>query len=186
MQPITSTSIYLMKVTLKGPSPKIWRQIQVQGGTTLNKLHRILQAAMGWGNLYRYEFIVGDAHYGEHHPEYHYKMKSDNATKLYQVATQVGAVFTYLYDFNNGWEHEMVTESIKSSALGLKYALCLSGERACPPEDCAIVGGYDHFMQVIANPKDKEFHEMMQWAGGSFNPERFDINDVNERLKNIV
>lgn len=40
--------IYQIKVTLRDSKPPIWRRILVPGNITLAKLHRILQAAMGW------------------------------------------------------------------------------------------------------------------------------------------
>jgi hypothetical protein len=44
------------------------------------------------------------------------------------------------------------------------------------------VWGYEDFLKVIANPKDPEYDEMMEWIG-SFDPERFNLEYVNEGLR---
>ncbi len=181
----THLSIYQLKIALQGIAPPIWRRIQVQGGVSLNKLHRIFQAAIGWENRRLYEFIVGNLHFGEHHPEYSYEMKSDNAAKLYQVATLTGTKFIYVYDFSARWQHDVLVENVMASAMGLRHSLCLAGERACPPEDCTSVGGYAHFLEAIRDPNHEEHDTMHDWIGDAFNPEAFDLNAVNERLKGI-
>jgi hypothetical protein len=51
--------IYQIKVTLNGSKPPIWRRILVPGNVTLEHLHYILQAVMGWTNAHLHQFIVG-------------------------------------------------------------------------------------------------------------------------------
>jgi len=57
---------------------------------------------------------------------------------------------------------------------GEKYPRCVDGARACPPEDCGGEPGYARLVEVLANPKHKEFKETKTWAGGDWHPERFD------------
>ena len=33
------------------------------------------------------------------------------------------------------------------------------------------------------NPKDPEYDDMLEWVGGDFDPEVFDMEEVNKRLK---
>src|SRR5215471_16836022 len=61
--------LYQFKVTLRDVSPKIWRRVQVWENYTLEQLHRVLQAAMGWENYHLYEFRVGGAAYRDPDPE---------------------------------------------------------------------------------------------------------------------
>ena len=40
------------------------------------------------------------------------------------------------YDFGDGWEHDVVVEPIEPARSDVMYPVCLTGKRACPPEDC--------------------------------------------------
>jgi hypothetical protein len=40
-----------------------------------------------------------------------------------------------LYDFGDGWEHEIAVEGVVTPDPTVQYPWCLTGKRACPPED---------------------------------------------------
>ncbi len=40
------------------------------------------------------------------------------------------------------------------------------------------MGGYEDFIKIIKNPKHKEYEDMLEWAGGEFDPEHFDPEEV--------
>ncbi len=63
--------------------------------------------------------------------------------------------------------------------------MCLAGERACPPEDCGGVCGYDEFREAIRDPEHEQHEDMLEWIGGSFDPEAFDLDEINRELKGI-
>jgi len=52
-------------------------------------------------------------------------------------------------------------------------------KRACPPEDCGGIWGYEEFLEAINNPDHEEHEEMLEWVGGEFDPEHFDVNEVS-------
>ncbi len=60
-----------------------------------------------------------------------------------------------------------------------RYPKCVDGARACPPEDCGGPHGYYLFLQIIADPDNEEYEEMLAWVGGNFEPEHF----APERVK---
>lgn len=66
-----------------------------------------------------------------------------------------------------------------------RYALCVAGENACPPEDVGGMPGYYDILHVISSPDHEEHEEMLEWCGGSFNPQFFDIDATNTILKHI-
>ena len=69
-KPATSSTVYQLKVTLKGSKPPIWRRIQVINGTTLQQFHQVLQAVMGWDNYHLHQFSIGGIDYGQPNPDY--------------------------------------------------------------------------------------------------------------------
>jgi len=85
-----------------------------------------------------------------------------------------GVVARYDYDFGDGWEHELALEAIRPRQPGKKYPLCVGGARACPPEDCGGVGGYENLVTVIQMPTHEQYHSTLQWLGGGFDPKEFD------------
>ena len=175
--------IYQIKVTLKGSKPPIWRCFQATGDTTLHELHLILQEVMGWENYHLHQFIVGGTYFSE--PDLDYDVEDDHKVKLSQVVRNEKQKFTYEYDFGDSWLHEIVIEKILQPEPGVHHPTCLKGKRACPPEDCGGIWGYDDLLEIIKDPDNEEYEEMMDWLGGEFDPEAFDLDSINRRLSNI-
>lgn len=84
----------------------------------------------------------------------------------------------YAYDFGDDWQHTVKLESISELEKGTPALACLAGERRCPPEDCGGPYGYQDLLRVISDPTDSEYKQMMDWLGGSFDPENFDPSQV--------
>lgn len=181
----TDINIYQMKVTLEDIKPPIWRRVQVTSATSLYRLHKILQVVMGWDDYHLHEFIIDEIHYGEPSPDYMFKMKNDKTVKLGQVVSEEGAKFTYIYDFGDSWNHKILVEKILPVESDKKYPICLKGKRACPPEDCGGVGGYYEFLEAIQDPNNPEHEDMLEWVGGSFDPEAFNLDEINQKLRKV-
>lgn len=178
-------SIYQLKVTLKGVNPPIWRRIQITGNTSLSKLHYILQIVMGWTDSHLHQFVIGQTYYGIPDMEDFRKVKNEIRYKISQVAPREKMKFLYEYDFGDGWEHEIIVEKILQAVPGVHYPLCLAGKRACPPEDCGGIYGYADLLEAIMDPANSEHRAMMDWIGGDFEPEAFDLDAINQILRNI-
>jgi hypothetical protein len=178
------TSVYQIKVTLNDSKPPIWRRVLVEDTTTLSKLHSILQTVMGWTDSHLHHFIINDEFYGEPDDDdfSDIETKNEKRFRLNQFVERKGFKFIYEYDFGDSWEHTILVEAILPAEKGAFYPRCIEGKRACPPEDVGGVWGYENFQKVIANPKDPEYDEMMEWIG-SFDPERFNLEHVNEGLR---
>ncbi len=187
-QQVPEQAIYQLKVTLRDSQPAIWRRLRVPSGITLHRLHLILQAVMGWSNDHLYRFEIGTREYAEPHPDnefYELPFRNSKRTKLQQVATKKGITFLYEYDFGDSWIHELVVEEILEREPGKPNLACLAGERACPPEDCGGIWGYDHLLEAIRDPADKGHEEMKEWLGDDFDPEHFDLGRINSELKRM-
>jgi hypothetical protein len=177
--------IYQVKVTLEGIRPPIWRRILVTSDTTLSKLHRILQVVMGWADYHLHQFIINGTYYGIHDPDLMFDLKDEEKMKLDMVVLQKQKKFIYEYDFGDSWYHNIMIEKILPPDTKKHYPVCIKGKRACPPEDCGGEGGYYYFLEAIQDPEHPEHEEMLEWEGGSFDPEAFDIDEVNRILKKI-
>ena len=178
--------IYQLKITLDGIKPPIWRRIQVRGDISLFKLHKIIQVAMGWEDYHLHQFIVGEDYYAIPSPEDPWPMetKNEKRSKLIKVAPAEKAKFVYEYDLGDSWYHEILVEKI-SPGGEQEHPICLAGKRSRPPEDCGGIGGYYEFLEAIRDPKHPDHEDMLTWAGGDFDPERFDMEEINRLLSKI-
>jgi hypothetical protein len=151
----------------------------------------VLQVAMGWTNSHLHHFIVGGARYSD--PSLNEEMFFDEQSEfdekkaiLLSVAPEKGAKFIYEYDFGDSWEHQIKVEKVLPADTPMAAAaVCLDGARACPPEDCGGVWGYDNLLRVLKNPKHPEYSQMIEWTGGPVDAEAFDVAATNTWLRQL-
>lgn len=177
-------NIYRLKVTLRHIHPPVWRRIEVPANIKLDKLHRILQVAMGWTDSHMHAFRLGMEQYGAPSREFPDMFKNERTIRLDQLVGE-GKKLIYEYDFGDGWEHEIKVEKILPAEKGKRYPTCPAGKRACPPDDCGGPWGYEHLLEVLRDPKHEEYGEMREWIGGEFDPEDFDLDEIDQILKRI-
>lgn len=177
----SNQTVYQLKITLKNIRPPIWRRIQVLSSTTLQKLHLIVQAAMGWEDYHLHSWTIAGIDYGEPDPEDN--IRSETAVTLRRIVKGEKSKFLYTYDFGDCWEHEILLEKELAPTPETNYPICITGKRACPPEDCGGSWGYAELLEIISDPSHPEYEDKMEWAGKDFNPNTFDLKEVNERLR---
>ena len=182
VEPAKDRRLYQFKVTLRGVSPRIWRGVQVWEDYTLHQLHRVLQVAMGWENYHLYEFRIGGAVYRYPDPENEPEVLNAKRTRICNVLSGVGSELEYVYDFGDDWEHDLLLESVLLRSPDRLYPLCVAGRRNCPPEDVGGIGGYEDYLEAIADPGHEQHEEMMHWRG-PFDPEAFSIEKINRQLE---
>ncbi len=183
----TSAPIYQLKITLNSTRPPVWRRVLVPGDTTLRQLHDLLQIVMGWTDSHLHQFVIGGATYGatEYDDEGDLELLPEQRYRLSQVVPKPGARFVYEYDFGDGWNHTVLVEKIVPPEPGAHYPLCVAGKRACPPEDVGGVWGYETFLEAIRNPRHPEHEEYLEWVGGDFDPDAFDVEAGNAQLRRM-
>jgi len=179
-KPSAPGSIYQLRVSVRETAPPIWRRILVRGTTNLEKLHRIIQDAMGWQNYHLWEFVIRGEHYEAADPE---ATGHDAAkVKLTQLQLEVGESFEYVYDPGDDWQHEVVLEERLRADPEQFYPACTAGARACPPEDVGGPWRYGEVLEIIKHPKHPEYGESKEWLGDDFQPEAFDLRSTNRIL----
>jgi hypothetical protein len=178
--------VYQLKIVLRESQPPVWRRIQVPAAMPLNRLHRTLQVAMGWTDAHLHEFAIAGRRYREPHDEDDSPdIVNERTVTLRHVAPGERGQFSYLYDFGDGWEHEVLIERIMAPEAGARYPVCLAGERHCPPEDCGGIPGYEEFLEAIRDSNHPQHTEMLDWVGGRFDRDAFTPDAVNRALRRV-
>jgi hypothetical protein len=144
-----------------------------------------LHALMGWEGYHLYQFVVGGMAYSD--PRMLEEMEGEDARRVTLATLVWGEQFKFLYeyDFGDSWEHELLIEKMLPFEAGKRYPVCLTGKRACPPEDCGGIWGYADFLEAIRDPQHPEYDEMLAWVGGEFDPDAFDLDEVNTALQSL-
>jgi len=180
----------------------VWRRIQVPGGMTLNKLHDMICAAMGWAKDY-HGYIFTDpkdgAMFGKensfaidmmHLPLYGWAYLNDLNTKLSELISSIGEFLLYDYDLGDHFMHRISVESIIDSTQSNGAIQLVDGSGACPPEDSnglPVKGNKGFQMLCEWGPDSKEYIDAcliatrtsLNYQGGNsrevFSPEKFDL-----------
>jgi hypothetical protein len=179
----------ILKITLRGLRPPVWRRVRVSANSTLRMLHLVIQAAMGWQDYHLHEFEAGGRRYGEPDDD---PWPGDAPTfnesnvKLGKLIERGVKRFRYVYDFGDDWKHEIVVEKVEPVDPEQPYPSLVTGKRACPPEDCGGVYGYLHLLEVLADPSDEEHAELSEWVGGPLDPEHFDLEATKRDLAHLA
>lgn len=177
--------IYQLKISLKDSKPPIWRRVLVAGNTPLNQFHQILQIVMGWRGGHLHQFVIAGQTFAVPHEEDWEPVADERKVTLSQCIPGEKFKFRYEYDFGDDWQHVILVEKILPLNPDEQYPMCIKGKRACPPEDCGGIWGYSDFLDAIGNPEHPEHQSMLEWAGGSFESEVFDMEAVNQQLRNF-
>jgi hypothetical protein len=174
-----------LTITLDGIEPPIWRRLVVPARFTLERLHSALQTALGWTNSHLHMFRFGDERVGmpyELGDLDEMYTRSGRIVHLEDVVARGHRRKSYDYDFGDGWTHTIELEDVRDDDEGPSLA-CLDGARACPPENCGGVHGYQDLLEILFDPTHKEFDDSRLWVGPAFDPERFDLRRVNQQLE---
>jgi len=180
------SQVYQVKCTVKGIKPPIWRRLHVHSDISLAMLHNVVQLAIGWSDSHLHDFVVDGVPYTTPDVDGGGDVEDEREVLLLDVAPSAGARLLYRYDFGDGWECDLLVERALDPANGAVYPLCLTGKRAGPPEDVGGVWGYSRLLEALSDPKHPEHRWRLEWIGGQFDAERFDVASVNASLRKFL
>ena len=189
---LSKPCLITLRIELVGTTPLVWRRITLDGRSSFANLHHVIQAAMGWHDAHLHQFRINNRYIGVPDPESDapdWHTEDERKVFLNRVLTDE-TVFTYLYDFGDGWEHKLIVEEYDDSddlRFGDGDAWVDAGERACPPEDCGGVGGFQDFLEKLEDePYSDESKELREWAGLDYDPAGFDRQAANAAIKRLL
>ena len=186
-----------LKIALCYLKPPIWRRVEVPDTLTFWELHFVLQILFDWENSHLFEFrqgrgtpndfltgsppaLPGDE---DNMPEW---QRDPRETTLDEILTKPKDKLTYVYDFGDYWEHDIVVEKVIPLAAGhpTPAVRCLTGKRAAPPEDIGGFPGYEQLLEVLAEKAAGTRKRLpSEYAGLSkFDPEEFALAEYNHDL----
>jgi hypothetical protein len=181
----TRQQILRFHVELNGISPSIWREVEVPATYSFWDLHVAIQDAMGWLDYHLHAFRVdtgGGQSVSIGIPDLELFDDTEELAGWEILVTdyfnEPGQTCQYEYDFGDGWNHSVQLVGIMMREKGRRYPRCIDGARACPPEDCGGIWGYHELLEVVADPTNEAHESMLEWLGGSYEPEFFDPKAV--------
>ena len=173
--------VFQFKIELQGITPVIWRRIQVPADYNFWDLHVAIQDSMGWhdSHLHHFEFkpkrskkviLVGI-------PDFEEISELDIfpgwEIPVFLYFKDLGDEAKYLYDYGDSWYHLVRLEGFLIREKSTEYPICIGGERACPPEDCGGIHGYDNLLKIISDPENDEYEDTKEWVGKEWHPDSF-------------
>ena len=168
---MTAAGIAHLRIKLNDVKPGVVRRLEVPLAIRLDRLHLLLQAAIGWTDSHLYEIRARDIGWGVPDPDFGDGPLDAHKARLADVVQDTGVrSLKYLYDFDDGWEHTVRIERITAAAPGITYPRLIEATGRCPPEDVGGPWGYRNFIEAIADPDHEQHAETLTWVGGSFDP----------------
>lgn len=179
---------YEFEVSLNHLQPRIWRRFLLRPTATFKHLHDAIQDSFGWGDCHLWEFqnptsldhpLAGSDACNDFGPP------TPDATQVnlnsYFTEKGNGEYCEYLYDFGDGWAHNVKLIAVHSDSQAFEQRL-LDGERAAPPEDCGGPPGYERMVQFSETGEDPHGDDpkhLAEWLDG-WTPDAFDLSATKE------
>ncbi len=178
---------FQVRVDLDDAAPPIWRRLHLSSELMLDQLHTVLQQAMGWTDSHLHQFLSGADKMDRFAQQYHMQFMLDegaegileNGVRLDEVLAGPQDRLFYWYDFGDSWEHTLVVEKVLPRVGTEPAAVCIGGARACPPEDCGGIWGYQELLDDPRVDLDGD------WKPIDFDPTYFSVEDTNTRLADL-
>jgi len=185
---------YQLRIELRDFKPAIYRDVLVDPATLLSKLHKLVQAAMGWEDVHMHGFAVPlkNEHYYRVQASRRFEKPSadgwgeraNNETrfKLQDVMREPKDKLLYLYDFGDDWEHVITLKAVVETEQALPYLL--KAQQGCPPEDCGGPPGAQYWASVWYD-KTHEEHDIALHMFGDNEPGWLDFEALQKAVNKL-
>ena len=176
--------IFQLRVGLADVAPPVWRRVLVPGGYTLDRVHSVIQHAMGWQNHHLHSFEIGHVEYGVPDPDADTGLVDELDTRLDAVVGK-GGTLSYVYDFGDWWHHDLLVEDVVIATAGERYPSVTDGQYRCPPEDVGGPAGFREFLAAVDDPAHPRHAEMRAWIGRPFDRYEFDAQKATVLVRRL-
>jgi hypothetical protein len=190
---------FLLRIELRYFTPKIYRDVIVDPDIPLSKLHKIIQAAMGWENAHLYGFALHNgkpsANYWRAPSGHKFEPKQnddgfnfepsnrDSTTFVSHVLRKAKDKLLYMYDFGDDWEHLITLKDIGRTKQPMPWLI--KAQNACPPEDCGGMPGFVNMLEAFTDAKHPEHKEVREWLGDDFVPGALDFAALQAAVRKL-
>ncbi len=184
---------YAIRISVDNVSTQIWRRILVASDLNLDDLHSVVQRAMGWSDRHSHAWSKSGTRFPGEVEEYVASGSNaeqrlagrvaivESAVRLDEVMASPGDELRYRYGRFGNWSHTLTLESSEVLPDGFQI-VCAAGRGACPPEECVGPDEYEQLLGVLASEKLRSHEWTLEWPQTEFEPTRFEIAEVNNRL----
>jgi hypothetical protein len=109
---------------------------------------------LGWLDYHLWEFVIDGRTYGlPMEEDWGTRPRKDAAkVRLREILKPSETLIDYVYDFGDGWEHEIRVSNIRKGAPEIGYPRYVAGERSGPPEDRGGVLGFYNLLSARPIP----------------------------------
>ena len=179
----------VLRITLVGSSPRVWREIAVPSTIKLTSLAHVIVLAMGWEESHlslfkkwRKEYHV----YMDGADMYDYPIENASEYALCDLLS-AGEEMTFVYDFGDNWRHTVkVLDSVTYEKDEKQYIRLRDGKNACPPNDVGGINGYKEMLRTIKEDSDSdEAWEYYMWLGSKWDEKFFPAIDTAIALNEL-
>jgi len=80
----------------------------------------------------------------------------------------------YVYDYGDDRRHKILLEKKLAVVEGIQYPIVMTARRACPPEDCGGIWGYQSIIGALKGEDVPDKDSLLDWLPADYDPEQFD------------
>lgn len=187
--PLKMAQKYVLRISLVGLSPKVWREIAVPSTIKLTSLAHVIVLAMGWeeSHLSLFKKCKKEYHvYMDGADMYDYPIEDASEYALCDLLS-LDEEMTFVYDFGDNWKHTIkVVENMtyeKDEELTIRL---IDGKNSCPPNDVGGIHGYKEMLRAIKeDPDSEEAWEYYTWLGSKWDEKFFPAIDTAIALNEL-
>ncbi len=177
--------VFSLRLTVAGCQPRIWRRLLVRETMWLARLHDSIQVLFDWFDYQTHAFTLDDLRFGNPVKRDELIIEDDRDVALADLDLETRNHFVYTYHFGEGWPVDIKVEKTGVVEKGLRYPVCLAGERAGPPEDCGGLEAFQDMLACLKAPDTDLGREWREWLGPDYDPAACDLEKINAALRKL-